>query len=578
MVAIIREVILENFMSYTYARIPFAPGINLITGPNGSGKSTILLGIAVALGQTYTERGRRLSDLIRRGEKFARVTVVLDNRPLRKRRPLPWFRSDEVFFSRYIRLDGQYWHEVNGRAVPKVEVYRYLTKIGLNPDNMLVIMHQNMVEEFVYLSPQEKLRMIEDAVGLRSYRERILSSMRRLEHTKEEEEKVKSLLSRAEEAFQYWSDVYKRYVRKRELQEKLASLQREKAWLQVIERERELRKIRDQLREVEEELETVLKNVEESRDVMGKLREKVDLVESDILNGRVTIERGLPLLRRVWEGMLDVGSTLKVMEFKASLLGERISSLRGDERKLLRRIRELASRARAFGERVETDRSITEVEEEIRGVELSIAALGEIPPNVEEAYSQYKSALEDIRSRAEEVAENRRRALEELQRRVDLWRQKLRSVISSIDEVFSGFMERLGAIGRVRVVNIEDVEEAGLEILAGFAGADPIPLNPYTHSGGERTTASMCFFLSLQKHIKSPVRAVDEFDVHMDPRNREAILEIIFEMAHENPGTQYIVITPGPLTNVPEDANIILVQKVSGASLTSVMEEAGVET
>ncbi len=62
----IKEVILENFMSYRYARVHLEDGVNLIVGPNGSGKSTILLAISIALGQTYTER-RRLGDLIRRG-------------------------------------------------------------------------------------------------------------------------------------------------------------------------------------------------------------------------------------------------------------------------------------------------------------------------------------------------------------------------------------------------------------------------------------------------------------------------------------------------------------------------------
>jgi chromosome segregation protein len=63
----------ENFLSYDYARIPLFKGINLITGPNGSGKSSILLGISVALGQTYTERGRRLSDLINYNKDVASI-------------------------------------------------------------------------------------------------------------------------------------------------------------------------------------------------------------------------------------------------------------------------------------------------------------------------------------------------------------------------------------------------------------------------------------------------------------------------------------------------------------------------
>lgn len=73
------EVILENFMSYEYARVQLNRGLNLISGPNGAGKSSILLAISVATGQSYTERSRKLSDLIRRGKETARVTLVLNN-------------------------------------------------------------------------------------------------------------------------------------------------------------------------------------------------------------------------------------------------------------------------------------------------------------------------------------------------------------------------------------------------------------------------------------------------------------------------------------------------------------------
>ena len=41
---LIQEVILENFMSYEYARVPFKQGVNVIGGPNGAGKSSLLLG------------------------------------------------------------------------------------------------------------------------------------------------------------------------------------------------------------------------------------------------------------------------------------------------------------------------------------------------------------------------------------------------------------------------------------------------------------------------------------------------------------------------------------------------------
>ncbi|MDG6964678.1 MAG: AAA family ATPase, partial [Nitrososphaerota archaeon] len=97
----VKEIILENFMSYEYARIPLREGLNLIVGPNGAGKSSVLLAISVAFGQAYTERSRKLSDLIRRGKEIARVSLVFDNSAKAGHRPIPYSKSDTFMLSRY---------------------------------------------------------------------------------------------------------------------------------------------------------------------------------------------------------------------------------------------------------------------------------------------------------------------------------------------------------------------------------------------------------------------------------------------------------------------------------------------
>ncbi|MDH5462564.1 MAG: AAA family ATPase, partial [Candidatus Bathyarchaeota archaeon] len=145
---LIQEIILQNFMSYEYARVPFKPGVNVICGPNGSGKSSMLLGISVALGQSYTERSKKLSDLIRWDQDQARVTLVLDNSPRSGRRPVPRIRKDQIYLTRNLRRDGKYWFELDNKAVNKSRVVRLLSKLGVDPENMLIIMHQNMVEQF----------------------------------------------------------------------------------------------------------------------------------------------------------------------------------------------------------------------------------------------------------------------------------------------------------------------------------------------------------------------------------------------------------------------------------------------
>ena len=166
---LIQEVILENFMSYEYARVPFKQGVNVIGGPNGAGKSSFTLAISVGLGQSYTERSRKLSDLIRWGNDQARVTLNLDNSKQGNKRPVLKILKRPTFPNSSFTRDGKYGFELENRAVGKQDVERLLGRFGVDPDNMLIIMHQNMVEQFTVLSNIEKLRIVEAAVGLRTF-------------------------------------------------------------------------------------------------------------------------------------------------------------------------------------------------------------------------------------------------------------------------------------------------------------------------------------------------------------------------------------------------------------------------
>jgi len=208
---LIQEVILENFMSYEYARVPFEPGVNVIGGPNGAGKSSLLLAISVALGQTYTERSRKLSDLIRWGSDRARVTLVLDNSKRNGKRPIRKYNKDRVFLTRVLRVDGKYWFELENRAATKLDVERLLSKFGVDPNNMLIIMHQNMVEQFSVLSNVQKLHMVEAAAGLEPFRENVLQAKRKLTRILGQEESVTKLLQSAEQTLNYWREQYSKY-------------------------------------------------------------------------------------------------------------------------------------------------------------------------------------------------------------------------------------------------------------------------------------------------------------------------------------------------------------------------------
>lgn len=262
---IIEEVTLENFMSYEYAKIPFKPGLNIICGPNGAGKSSILLAISVALGQAYTERARKLSDLIRRGKNIARVTVTFNSAHREGEGPPTKRRSGKFVISRYIKKDGTYWYEVNFNPKSKEEVSSLLTGFGIDPNNLLIIMHQGMLEDFVTTTPPLKLKMVEDAVGFREYREKILEAQNKLTKLLSEEASIASLLENAEQTLNHWKEEYERYLRKKELLTRRDFLERELAWSQVIRKEKLMGSLEDKIRKRKLKLENLEKNIEKAR-------------------------------------------------------------------------------------------------------------------------------------------------------------------------------------------------------------------------------------------------------------------------------------------------------------------------
>jgi len=628
----IKEIILENFMSYQYARIPLKPGLNLICGPNGAGKSSVLLGLAVALGQTYTERSRKLSDLIRRGEDMGRVSVVFDNTPRNGHRPIPSINSDAFVLSRYLKKDGTYWHEINYRTVTKGEVRRMLSRIFVNPDNMLIVMHQGMIDVFGAIDAQERLQMVEEAVGMREYRERILEAREKLAHTLSEEESVKNLLEKANETLRYWEEKYERYKQKRRLESRKNRLEREYAWSKWKRQLEVVEGIKARMLDVGKSLEEIEKNLREVGNEEGKSLEELKKLEYDldglyqelIMHEReaATVEARLELAKKIAGSPKVPGSNLKdvleglgtdiesmermirkargraeetksslvkvkekrdrvrekyvnlrvkggILGFRRELAEKEISSLKSELRRARRELKEMEVEAEKVGPKVETERKPREVLDEIKIVNAQLAGLSDVSPDVERMYRSYKGLLTELREKAEVAAANRKKALEELEERKKVWSESLKKLFREVRETYREMLRRVNAIGDIRLVNLHDIDDAGLELLVGFRGAKPQTLNAYTQSGGERSTSIMCFLLALQQHIKSPIRAVDEFDIHMDPRNREMIMAQLLDLVSES-GSQYLVITPGRLTNIREVPNVITVQNVSGLSKVKV--------
>ena len=675
---LIQEVILENFMSYEYARIPFHQGVNVVCGPNGAGKSSILLGISVALGQSYTERSRKLSDLIRWGKDQARVTLILDNARKAERRPAPRIEKDQIFLTRVLRMDGKYWFELDNRAATKQDVDRLLAKLGVDPNNMLILMHQAMTEQFVALQPQEKLRMVEAAVGFESYRRNVLEAQRKLSRVLSEEESVGKLLESAEQTLAYWREQYDRYQQKKQLIMKRRFLERELVWAQVAKKDRtvsdlqsEIQKEHMEIERLENETKQVEGKLEDSQSTLNqaKLRwtrlfeerlglerekakhesrlmlsnqtlketqawsethrdaakdylDKMEQLQSHILREvnptdlraqftemRKTYEQ----IEEAWIRQLNVKNESLKQQIEASsqqlaTLEDQITDAESNMNKLdgemaktsqilldyrihsalLQHQRESSQktadklkrglqaaqneldnetkRAEETGPKIAVIKSLEEISDEIRLTDGHIAALADVSEDIERMYESYSKLYLELKDKAQLVAESREKALAEVRTRMEAWHTVIQTLLDHVNVQYQTILANAQAQGEVRLMNEKDIEAAGLQIYVGFKGAKPVPLDAYTQSGGERSTATIMFLLALQQHVRSPFRAVDEYDIHMDPKNREIIAQMIVSSITGS-DSQYIVITPSQITFAQEEVNIVTVQNIEGTSI-----------
>jgi chromosome segregation ATPase len=683
---LIKEVIIKNFMSYEYARIPLRDGVNVVCGPNGAGKSSFLLAICVALGDTYTERSKKLSDLIRWEQDQAEVSLILDNSPRENgKRPVPTFNVDEVRLARNIRRDGKYTFELNQRTISKAEVVELLQGFGFDPDNMLIIMHQNMPGRFANLSPQERLVMLEEAVGFNTFRRDVVDAKQRLGGILSEEQSLNQLLDRARETLAYWREQNERLQEKKQLQTRMNFLQREMAWSRVLQIESHVKELEQELDQAdadlynaEEEMNRFSKAVVDSDEALKQLRgqwmefiERRVEAEKDLGISEFSINSAKDRILSINKMLGSSGEQRKKLEHTAQTLRERLKkgptklddyfniideldktqaetfdgwsgelitqrseaeskidqlskhlsdaetavsrvtedmdvlrvridaatdqhvegriqlALLKDKRgRLKRRIEELKAEidranterrdaeaeAQIKGPRVETGRTGDDILNEIRKTSGILMGLAEVPEDAEEMYDTYSRTYKEIQEKVAQVQEDRRQVMAEIEERTRKWSEVIHNLLDEVNARFQSLLSRLQARGECRLINPSDIEEAGLEIFVSFKGGQLSRLDTYTHSGGERSTIVMAFLLALQQNVLSPFRAVDEFDLHMDPKNKEVVSEFIVSTM-EGTADQYMAITPSQITFKGKDVHIILVHKTEDISTVRLVEE-----
>ncbi len=190
----LKRIELHGFKSFAdKVNVEFQPGITGIVGPNGCGKSNISDAVRWVLGEQSVKslRGSNMADVIfagsedRRAQNLAEVTLVFDNSD----RFMKYDYNEVEITRRLYRQNNEAEYLINKQQCRLKDIVDLIMDTGLGRDSLSIISQGN-ISSFADSKPEERRGIFEEAAGVSKYKKRKLESIRKLERTKENLERI----------------------------------------------------------------------------------------------------------------------------------------------------------------------------------------------------------------------------------------------------------------------------------------------------------------------------------------------------------------------------------------------------
>jgi len=174
----------------------FDQGITGIVGPNGCGKSNIVDSIRWVLGEQKIKnlRSDKMLNIIfngtksRRKSNFAEVSLSFDN----TKKLLPTAYTS-VTITRRIYRNGNSEYLLNGTTCRLKDIQNLFIDTGIGSDSYSII-ELKMVDQILNEKAGERRRLFEEAAGILKYKARKKETLKRLDATESDLERVEDLL------------------------------------------------------------------------------------------------------------------------------------------------------------------------------------------------------------------------------------------------------------------------------------------------------------------------------------------------------------------------------------------------
>ncbi len=176
--------------------VNFDDGITGIVGPNGCGKSNIVDAIRWVLGEQKTRalRSEKMENVIFNGTRtrkplqMAEVSLTFNN----TKNLLPTEYSQVTITRRYYR-SGESEYLLNGVSCRLKDINDLFLDTGIGPDSYAII-ELKMVDDILNDKENSRRNLFEEAAGISKFKKRKKESLKKLEDTDKDLERVEDLL------------------------------------------------------------------------------------------------------------------------------------------------------------------------------------------------------------------------------------------------------------------------------------------------------------------------------------------------------------------------------------------------
>ncbi len=195
----LKKIKLAGFKSFVDPTIVLVPSrLVAVVGPNGCGKSNIIDAVCWVMGESSAKylRGESLTDVIFNGSSSrkpvgqASVELIFDNQD--GSLGGEYASYSEISIRRLITREGDSSYFLNGTRCRRRDIIDIFLGTGLGPRSYSII-GQNMISRIIEAKPDDMRIYLEEAAGVSKYKERRRETENRIQHTKENLDRINDL-------------------------------------------------------------------------------------------------------------------------------------------------------------------------------------------------------------------------------------------------------------------------------------------------------------------------------------------------------------------------------------------------